>query len=201
LLQALEHAFTAGTLSFSGTCSQSNDAQHFKELLVTSCRSNWVVYAKPPFAGPERVLRYLGRYTHRVAIGNRRILSVDQQTVSFRYRDRKHQNQQKTIRLEVRVFMRRFLLHILPKGFVRIRHYGFLENPAKAEAISRCREFLGEPCPEPQAEPSAPESWQEFFKELTGQDARRCPHCRKGRLIVFRETAPYKALPPCTEAA
>ena len=200
-LQALEQAFAAGRLSFSGACSQLNDAQHFKELLVTSCRSNWVVYAKPPFAGPERVLRYLGRYTHRVAIGNRRILSVDQETVSFRYTDRKHQHQQRTMRLEVRVFMRRFLLHILPKGFVRIRHYGFLGNPAKGEALSRCRELLGEPCPERQAEPSPLESWQEFFKELTGQDARRCPHCRKGHLIVFEEIVPHKALAPGTEAA
>jgi hypothetical protein len=178
-----------------------NDAQQFKQLLLTSCRSNWVVYAKPPFAGPERVLRYLGRYTHRVAIGNRRILSVDQETVSFRYRDRKHQNQQQTIRLDGQLFMRRFLLHVLPKGFVRIRHYGFLGNPAKGEAIAHCRQFLGESHPEPQAEPSTPESWQEFFKELTGQDARRCPHCRKGHLILFKEIAPHKGLSPSTEAA
>lgn len=146
------------------------------------------------------MLRYLRRYTHRIAIANRRILSVSHGEVSFRYRDRKHQNQQRTTKLDVVLFMRRFLFHILPKGFVRIRHYGFLGNPAKNEALSRCRELLEEVCPKDQRKLSAPESWQEFFLFLTGKDPTLCPHCRKGHLIIFKELLPQKG-PPQAEVA
>jgi len=199
-LQFLDHAFDSGKLSFSGTCLKLNVQDRFKQLLKESCRSNWVVYSRPPFAGPERVLRYLGRYTHRIAIANRRILSLSQGEVSFRYTDRKHQNQQKTTKLDVVLFMKRFLLHILPRGFVRIRHYGFLGNPAKNEALSRCRELLAEVCPKDQTKLSATESWQEFLLILTGKDPTLCPHCRKGHLVIFKDLPPQKG-PPRAVAA
>ena len=200
LLSFLEKAFASRQLSFSGIRENLNDEGTFKQLLKTSCKSNWVVYSKPPFSGPEVVLRYLGRYTHQVAISNNRIQSVSGDSVTFRFRDRKHRNKLKTITLEAVLFMRRFLLHILPKGFVRIRHYGFLGNPTKKEALAFCRELLGENCPDQDSEP-VPESWQELMRYLTGKDPTLCPICKKGHLIMFEALVPQKGPPPVEAAA
>jgi hypothetical protein len=118
-------------------------------LLARLRQKDWVVYAKPPFAGPESVLRYLGRYTHRVALSNRRLLRVDGETVTFRYRDSADGHREKTLELPVHEFIRRFLLHVLPRGFVRIRHAGLLANRTRREQIARTRALL-------QAEPPLP---------------------------------------------
>ena len=106
-------------------------------------RQNWVVYAKPPFGGPEQVLRYLGRYTHRVAISNHRLLSFDGDNVTFRWRDYARGNKQRTMTVSADEFIRRFLLHVLPKGFVRIRHFGFMANYQRSASIELCRKLLG----------------------------------------------------------
>ncbi len=145
---------------------------------------DWVVYAKKPFSSPDKVLDYLGRYTHRVAISNHRILSVEHGQVSFTYRDRKDKDRPKTKTLPAQEFIRRFLLHVLPDGFMRVRHFGFLANRAKKQNLSRCRELLG-------LNPALPEipkrSAQDLLLELTGIDISRCPNCKKGTMVIVAE--------------
>jgi hypothetical protein len=139
----------------------------------------WVVYAKKPFAGPEHVLDYLGRYTHRTAISNERILDLTDGVVRFGYRDRAQGDVRRTATLPADRFIGRFLLHVLPRGFMRIRHFGFLANRGKAKALARCRQLLGvEPPP-----PSEPRTTAEWVLHLTGTDLTRCPRCGHGPLI------------------
>jgi hypothetical protein len=145
----------------------------------------WVVYAKPPFAGPESVLAYLGAYTHRIAISNRRILRLENGRVDFRYRDYADERKQKVMRLPVDEFIRRFLLHVLPKGFVRIRHYGLLANRSRKKKIAKCRTLLG--APEPQTPDK--ETVSEKLLRLTGVDILRCPTCHQGAMVVVAEIA------------
>jgi hypothetical protein len=154
-------------------------------LCSTLRRRDGVVYAKPPFAGPERVLAYLGAYTHRIAISNHRILSFQQNRVGFRDRDSVDGNRQKVMHLDVFEFIRRFLLHVLPKGFVRIRHYGLLANRGRKQKIARCRELLAAPEPEV----PLPQSRRERLLERIGVDIQRCPACREGRMTIVAEIA------------
>jgi hypothetical protein len=125
--------------------------------LAPTRETEWVVYAKRPFAGPEQVLDYVGRYTHRVAISNNRLLDIEQSKVTFRYKDYRHDSQQKTMTLDAEEFIRRFLLHVLPNGFQRIRYYGFLGNRYRNEKLARCRQLLGMAA----CEPPAPEAGQD----------------------------------------
>ena len=153
----------------------------------------WVVYAKRPFAGPEQVLEYLGRYTHRTAISNDRLLSADAQTVRFRYRDYAHGNRCRTMQLAPLEFLRRFALHVLPRGFNRIRHYGLLANRNKRTLLQRARIALAAPVPA--ATPTA-ESVRAFLQRVAGIDIERCPHCRVGKLHVVKVLAPLSHAPP-----
>lgn len=160
-----------------------------RELRAT----DWVVYAKPPFADAEQVVAYLGRYTHRVAIGNHRLLGMEDGKVRFRWRDYAHGNRQKVMALEADEFLRRYLLHVLPKGFTRIRHYGLVANRGKAERLARVREALAVPSPEP----IEAESVEAFVLRVVGVDIHRCPQCGKGRLRWVAEIAPLRH-PPAT---
>ena len=144
----------------------------------------WVVNIKPPMAGPEHVVRYLSRYTHRIAITNSRILSYDGQTVVFRYKDRQD-GKTKSDSVSGEQFCRRFLRHVLPPRFVRIRHYGLLAT-RNAKTLARCREILGAP---PLAKPGATEPWDQAVKRLFGKDPLLCPRCGKARMVV-REIIP-----------
>ncbi len=144
---------------------------------------DWVVYARPPFAGPESVLAYLGAYTHRIAISNHRILNLENGRVAFRYRDYADGRKQKVLRLDVDEFIRRFLLHVLPKGFVRIRHYGLLANRSRRKKIALCRALLSAPEPETRAK----ETVSEKLLRLTGVDLHGCPVGREGHRIVVAE--------------
>jgi hypothetical protein len=150
-------------------------------------KKNWVVYAKKPFGSPKTVLDYLGRYTHRVALSNDRILSVENGQVTFTYRDRKDKDRLKSMPLDAQEFIRRFLLHVLPEGFVRVRHFGFLANRSKKYALPQCRKLLG-------LNPALPEipnqSAHDLLRELTGIDLSRCPRCQKGTMIVVGELPP-----------
>jgi hypothetical protein len=135
-------AFRGERLSFTGQIQHMAQVKRFAAFLRILFRQNWVVYAKPPFGGPEKVLRYLGRYTHRVAISNHRLVSFDGSNVTFRWRDYAHGNKQKTMLVSADEFIRRFLLHVLPKGFVRIRHFGFLANAQRSASMELCRRLL-----------------------------------------------------------
>jgi len=142
-LTYLRKAFKAGRLTFHGELAGLANQAAFEALCRTAKQTKWVVFAKPPFGGPEQVLKYLARYTHRVAISNRRLLSIEDGRVRFEYKDYADGNQVKVMELAATEFIRRFLLHILPSGFVRIRHYGFLANRERRKKLASCHALLG----------------------------------------------------------
>lgn len=146
-----------------------------------------MVYSKKPFAGPEQVLDYLGRYTHRVAISNHRIIAMHDGKIMFHYQDRSDMNTRKIMTLDAVEFIRRFLLHVLPDGFMRIRHYGFLANRSKKQDLNRIRVLLN--CTSQSSSP-ADKSTQELMLQLTGMDITKCPVCRKGIMKQISEIPP-----------
>ncbi len=146
-LEARGQAFRAGELVFRGFLADLNEAGCFAEQLQTARGIDWVVYAKLPFGGPEQVLDYLGRYTHRVAITNSRLTEIGDSTVSFGWKDYRHHDRRKVMTLDAHEFIRRFLLHVLPDGLQRIRHYGLLGNRGRQAKLARCRQLLDAPRP------------------------------------------------------
>jgi predicted Zn-ribbon and HTH transcriptional regulator len=178
-LRYLEQAYAAGKLQFHGDLEQLADAQNFARYLAPLAEMEWVVYAKPPFGGPERVLDYLGRYTHRIAISNNRLIELKDGKVTFAYKDYKHEQRQKVMTLSADEFLRRFLMHVLPDGFQRIRHYGLLGNRHRAENLVRCRELLGVVAPTTERR----RDYRERYRQLTGQDPLRCPQCQIGEML------------------
>jgi len=197
-LSYLEQAYKTHKLVFYGAQAGLSDLKAFKELLVQSYAKNWVVYSKRPFAGPKQVLDYLGRYTHRVAISNNRIISLTESTVTFQWKDRKNGGAVKTMTLDAVEFMCRFLLHVLPHGFMKIRHYGFLGNPGKKKALDLCKELIGGKDTNDESK-ETPQTWQELLFHLTGRDPTICPNCGKGHLVLFMEL-PAKSGPPMKKA-
>ena len=182
-LEYLLQAFDAGKLQFFSSLEPLRERCAFLRHLAPTRQTEWVVYAKRPFAGPEQVLDYVGRYTHRVAISNNRLLDIDHGKVTFRYKDYRHDSQQKTMTLDAEEFIRRFLLHVLPDGFQRIRYYGFLGNRYRKEKLARCRELLDMPaCEVPPPEGS--QDYRDRCEELTGSSLRECPVCHQGRMAV-----------------
>src|SRR6266581_420620 len=151
---ALKRAFQDGQLDFHGGLQPLAQPKTFSSWLRTLFRKDWVVYSKHPFGGPQLVLQYLGRYTHRVAVSNHRLVSFADSKVTFRWRDSAHHNEQKLLTLSLDEFLRRFLLHVLPKGFVRIRHFGFLAHRRRATLLPLCFQVLASISP-PQIEPAA----------------------------------------------
>jgi len=168
-LDALHIAFKAGGLGFFGELAELAEPTAFTRRLRELRRIEWVVYAKPPFGGPAQVLAYLGRYTHRVAIANARLVTCTDTDVAFRWKDYRHHGKAKVMTLEPHEFIRRFLLHALPDGFHRIRHYGFLANGHRAEKLALCRNLLELPAPSPAADPSTDPS--------PSSTPDRCPGC------------------------
>ena len=178
-----------GQLTFAGSIENLKDLRRFKKLLQRVARKSWVVYAKPPFAGPEQVIKYLGNYTHRVAISNYRILKVQDGHVTFRYRDSANANQHRVMTVSVQEFMRRFLLHVIPKRFVRIRHYGLLGNRNRKLKIERLKNLLLPSPPESKTENilhKEKPDWKQRLKELGGVDVTVCPKCKVGRMVEVR---------------
>jgi len=178
-LDSLKNCFDYNNLLFVGQIVSLADCECFGALLDELRKKPWVLYAKKPFGSPLHVLDYLGRYTHRVALSNDRIVSNSNGKVTFAYRDRKNQDQQKLMTLDAEEFIRRFLLHVIPKGFMRVRHYGFLANHRK-DSLSKCRQLMGL-SPQPNQLPHR--TTEELMLALTGIDIHRCPHCRNGTLI------------------
>jgi Putative transposase len=153
-----------------------------------------VVYAKRPFAGPAQVLDYVGRYTHRVAISNNRLVSMDGGQVSFQWKDYRDDNRQKTMTLPAEEFIRRFLIHVLPDGFHRIRYFGFLANCHRARKLALCRKLLGMAPAGPATDP--PADYRDRLEALTGQSLRECPHCHTGIMVVIDCIAAPKICQP-----
>lgn len=184
-LYSLKNSFDQSKLLFVGQIGTLADVGDFGALLDGLRKKPWVVYAKKPFGSPTHVLDYLGRYTHRVALSNDRICSLHDGQVTFAYRDRKNQDQRKLMTLAVDEFIRRFLLHVIPKGFMRVRHYGFLANHRK-DCLAKCRQLMGLL---PATTPHPQRSSDELMLAVTGIDIHRCPRCRTGTLIWACELA------------
>jgi Putative transposase len=194
----LERAFRSGELQFFSSLLPLKEPNAFRRYLAPVRRTNWVVFAKPPFAGPEKVLDYVGRYTHRVAISNNRLLNIEEGNVRFRWKDYRNGNQQKTMTLSADEFIRRFLLHVLPDGLQRIRYYGFLGNRYRKEKLARCRELLGMTKAEPPEIAEVSEtirSYQDLFEQLTGICLWECPACHQGRMVCIQVLNPAAASP------
>jgi len=178
LLATLEQALDTGTL-------RTQAGEDPRGLLQRSARKHWVVYSKPPFAGAEQVLAYLGRYAHRIAISNDRLVSMQAGQVSFRWKDRANGHASRLTTLDAEAFLRRFLLHVLPSRFIRIRHYGFLANSVRRAALATVRRLLDQPVTAPEAAaPTEPEPWEALLRRLTGKDVTRCPQCGAGRFLI-----------------
>jgi hypothetical protein len=193
LLAYLKNSFEAGDLIFPGGISHLGNPHVFERLRRQLYHKKWVVYCKPPFDGAEGVLQYLGRYTHRIAISNNRILTSEDGTVTFRFRDYADGNTQKIMSLKVDEFIRRFLLHVLPKRYVRIRHFGLLANRSRKDNITLCRELLGT-CTVIVIEKK--ETWQEQLLRICGIDVTTCPVCQKGRMFTVDELLPSRCNGP-----
>ena len=188
-LAGLRRAFDRGDLHLTGGLATLAEPAAFAAWLHELRAQAWVVYCKPPFAGPEHVLAYLGRYTHRVALSNDRRLALRDGRVRFRWRDYADGDRGKVMELAVDEFLRRFLLHVVPDGFVRIRHFGLLANRRRTAALAQCRALLAQPPP-----PSVPpESARDLMLRVTGIDIARCLVCQQGLLRQLESLAPAPA--------
>jgi hypothetical protein len=194
-LGLLKNCFLSDDLAFPGSIchlKQPGDFEIFRKQLY---QKGWVVYCKPPFDGPKGVLQYLGRYTHRIAISNNRVLHNRDGNVSFLWRDYADDNRKKTMTLKADEFIRRFLLHVLPSRYVRIRHFGLLANRNRNNAIAVCRKILG--TGEAMAKPARrKETWQEQLLRICGIDVTTCPVCQKGRMCRVALLLPYRCNSP-----
>lgn len=187
-LSLFKRACRTGRVLFSGETAVLENEAAFKGFLRGLYAEQWVVYCKPPFENAERVFKYLGRYTHRVALSNDRIVGMEGEQVTFRYRDSSDHNLMKRMSLDVFEFIRRFLLHILPEGFMKIRHYGILSNRHRGTKLVRCRELLGI-APEFHKSEGA-ETWRALLLRITGIDLTVCPACGKGHMVTVERLLP-----------
>ncbi len=189
-LHYLEKAFTAGHLNFFSTLQSLQERSAFVRHLAPARRAEWVVYAKRPFAGPQQVVTYVGRYTHRIAISNSRLLAIDDGKVQFRWKDYRHGNHNGSMILAADEFIRRFLIHVLPDGFHRIRYYGFLCNRQRESKLARCRELLGMQQVKPAAAAPCPSNdYRKLYEALTGTSLTLCPACSRGHMLVIEVLA------------
>ncbi|WP_233634225.1 IS91 family transposase [Burkholderia cepacia] len=201
-LARLQQAFEAGALQFCASLAPLAEPDAFACALADARRTDWVVYAKAPFGGPQQVLDYLGRYTHRVAIANHRLLACDDTHVTFRWKDYRRPDKPRVMRLPVQEFIRRFLQHVLPHGLQRIRHYGLLSNRLREARLATCRRLLDvessarDTC-------SPPADYRDHYEALTGRSLRVCPACSQGRMFDFARWLPSTSprAPPAEAAA
>jgi hypothetical protein len=182
-LQGLRQAFAREALVFPGRLARLAEAASFAEFLRLLAAKDWVVYSQPPLGGADKVLEYLSRYTHRVAISNRRLLDIADGKVTFEYRDRRDGNRLKALSVTAAEFLRRFLQHVTPPGLCRIRHYGFLSNRNKDQQLPRCRALLGQ-APGVQPSQELPRDPVALVLRFMGFDVSRCPSCQQGAMVV-----------------
>jgi Putative transposase/Transposase zinc-binding domain len=196
-LAMLQRAGDQGHLGFHGQQQHMADPRAFRALLESCWQKEWVVYAKPPFGGPFQVLKYLARYTHRVAISNARLVKIQDDQVFLRWKDYAQGNQQKVMALEAVEFIRRFLLHVVPSGFVRIRHYGLQANRVRAGNLARCRILLGQGQASG-ASGAAPEQAPQKSNQIEART--RCPVCGQGHMVSVGKVEPVRSDGPEAQA-
>lgn len=190
LLAFLHEAYQAGALEFHGRLAELRRPAAFARLLAQARAVEWVVYAKPPFGGPEAVLKYLARYTHRIAISNHRLVEATDEHVRFTWKDYRHGHRQRVMTLEIGEFVRRFLMHVLPHRFVKIRYYGFLAQSQRAATLPACRELLPTPPLEAgQTRDLSPEAGTEPEDQHAPEGAL-CPECQRGRMVYHHSLPP-----------
>ncbi len=189
-ISGLKRLRAQGKLKLHGQIEDLENQADFEKLLTSAVKKNWVVYAKRPFGGPEQVLKYLSRYTHRVAISNQRLIAMDESSVTFQYKDYANQSTSKQMRVSGVEFLRRFLMHVLPKGFTKIRHYGWMANRNRMQNIALCRKLIAVSMRKPQKE-------IESFPTGVPQEcvATNCPVCKIGKLERIDIPKPLIALP------
>jgi hypothetical protein len=192
IIQLLKQAFGQGELQFCGNIQHLSEPRAFLALLEKSRETDWVVYAKPPFGGPAQVIDYLARYTHRVAISNHRLLKLEDGRVTFSWKDYKDDYRIKELTLSVDEFISRFLLHVLPSGFQRIRHFGLLSNRSR-EKLALCRRLLGV-SEVSQCQLNQAEDWKQRYELLTGISLLLCPACKQGRMVTVQLIAAFPHL-------
>lgn len=198
-LESLVKAFNAGELQFFSSLEPVRMRSAFLRYIAPTRKADWVVFAKPPFAGPDSVLKYVARYTHRIAISNDRLLDIEDGEVRFRWKDYRDGSRCKAMALAAEEFIRRFLLHILPEGFQRIRYYGFLANRNRAQKLALCRRLL-------QMQPPAQcdevkKDYRDRYQELTGVSLRTCPVCQRGHMLVIEVLQRPSIRPPITDTS
>ncbi|MBU0486319.1 MAG: IS91 family transposase [Bacteroidetes bacterium] len=191
-LAYLKQRYQAGEFKWVGRINYLQDAAAFRQLLNQLYAKPWVVYCKKPFGGPKQVLGYLGRYTHRVAISNQRIVKIAAGKVTFKWRDYRDGSKTKLMTLDVFEFMRRFLLHILPYRYYKIRYYGLFSNRYRKAKLSCCQQILEV------IQDEFPERlcWEDLLLELCGLDVRKCPHCQIGRMVRKELWCRSSGVPP-----
>ena len=186
-LESMEKAFNSGKLQFFAALEFLHDPHAFAERIAQAKQIDWVVYTKRPFAGPQQVLDYVGRYTHRVAISNNRLIDIDNGRVKFHWKDYRDNSQIKVMDLEADEFIRRFLLHVLPEGFQRIRYYGFLANRDRRKKLALCRQLLGM---QTSSQTTSIKDYRQRYQELTGRSLTLCPRCKKGQMVIVESLPP-----------
>ena len=186
-LERIEKAFNSRKLHFFASLEFLRDPHAFAARIDSAKESEWVVHAKRPFAGPQQVLDYVGRYTHRVAISNNRLIDIDNGQVQFHWKDYRDNSQIKVMDLEADEFIRRFLLHVLPEGFQRIRYYGFLANRDRRKKLALCRQLLGM---QTLSQTTSVKDYRQQYQELTGRSLTLCPRCLKGQMAIVESLPP-----------
>jgi len=195
-LDGLKRAYQAGELKFAGQIEGLKQAPAFKQYLNELYKQDWVVYCKPSLRNPGKVMDYLGRYTHRVALSNDRLVKIEGNRVTFRWRDSADDNKIKWLTLEAFEFIRRFLLHVLPDQFVKIRYYGILSHRNRKGKLLQCRRLLGV-WTDKESQKAPKETWEDLLTRITGIDPRVCPHCGKGKWVLRETLLPlYWERPP-----
>ena len=193
-LAGLKQLHQEGRLSLTGEAERLRDPFEFLNFLDPLYKKSWCVYSKPPFGGPEQVLEYLARYTHRVALSNHRLVRLADGKVTFTYKDYSQNGRRREMTLPVEEFIRRFLLHILPHRFVRIRYYGFYANRHRQQQLERCRVLLA--AAPPAAKSDEREDWESVYQRVTGKDPTLCAECGHGHLRRVRKLPALARRPP-----